>query len=358
MRLLLYADPHWSVTSSIVRSRGDKYSTRLENLITSLQWVEDLATKLECGAVVCLGDFFDTPNMNSEEISALGEISWALCPHYYIAGNHEMGRGDSSFSSAKVFDLCPQSYAITVPTSLPIYDQRDTKIICLPYILEKDRKPLKEYLENIKENLNVENIIILSHNDIKDVQMGSFLSTTGFTLDEIKENCNLFVNGHLHNGGVVAPGVVNLGNLTGQNFSEDGDLYQHNVMFIDTQTHEVEWIENPHAFKFYKLDFTTYDESDDEAIQQALQGLRGPAIITVKIKPENELFIKDLISTMDNIIESRVIIDMSGTDRSEELSEIKVSTDHIAKFVSFIENNLGKSDLISEELMKIGGDSA
>ena len=33
MKILFYADPHWSTTSSIVQSRGKKYSTRLENLI-------------------------------------------------------------------------------------------------------------------------------------------------------------------------------------------------------------------------------------------------------------------------------------------------------------------------------------
>ena len=120
MKMLLYADPHWSVTSSIVRGRGEKYSVRLENLIASIQWVENLAEKLGCEVVICLGDFFDTAQLNSEEISALGEIRWAHAKHYFLAGNHEMGRGDQSFSSSKVFDLCPQSYVITSPTSLPI----------------------------------------------------------------------------------------------------------------------------------------------------------------------------------------------------------------------------------------------
>ena len=358
MKLLLYADPHWSVTSSIVRSRGNKYSTRLENLIESLQWVEDTARDKGCGAVVCLGDFFDTSQMNSEEISALGEIIWAQCPHYYIAGNHEMGRGDSMFSSAKVFDLCPQSYAITSPTSIPIYDQRDTRIVCLPYILEKDRKPLKNYLDDIKEDLNVDNIIIFSHNDIKGIQMGSFLSTSGFSIDEIKDNCNLFVNGHLHNGGVVAPGVINLGNLTGQNFSEDAYKYQHNVMFIDTVTHEVEWIENPYALKFYKIDLTTFSSEDDDKVQEVLQGLRAPAVTTIKVSPDNEAFVRDLVYTMDNIVESRVIVDMSACPEAEDRPSIKISTDHIAKFVSYIEETLGKSDIIAEELMSIGGETA
>lgn len=357
MRLMLYADPHWSVVSSIIRSRGNKYSTRLENLIKSVQWVEDTANNYGCDTVVCLGDFFDTAQLNSEEISALGEILWAHCAHYFIAGNHEMGRGDMTFSSAKVFDLCPQSYVITSPTSLPIYDQRDTRIVCIPYILEKDRKPLKEYLENINDNLNVENIIILSHNDIKGIQMGSFLSTSGFTVEEIQENCKLFVNGHLHNGGVIAPGVINLGNLTGQNFSEDGLKYKHQVMIIDTQSHQVEFIENPYAFKFHKLDFSSYDESMDNQIQDLLNQLEGPAVVTIKVSPKHEFFVKDLLTTMPNIIESRVILDMSSVVTEEISSTLVVNKDHFSRFASYIVETLGDSDIVREELINICGEA-
>ena len=356
MKLLLYADPHWSVTSSIVRSRGEKYSTRLHNLIDSIQWVEDIAHNYGCESIICLGDFFDTAQLNSEELTALGEIRWHYCQHYYIAGNHEMGRGDQTFSSSNIFDLCPQSFAITAPTVLPIWDQKDTRIVCIPYILEKDRKPLNMYLENIKEDLSVENLIILSHNDIAGIQMGNFISQSGFSIDEIKANCKLFVNGHLHNGDVVAPGVINLGNLTGQNFSEDGLKYKHQVMLIDTETHEVEFIENPHAFKFYKLDFSPYDESMDKQIQDILVQLKGPAVVTIKVSPKHEFFVKDLLTTLPNIIESRVIIDMSTSVALDNKPTITVNRDHFNRFASYIIETLGTSDIVKEELTNICGE--
>ena len=357
MRLLLYADPHWAVNSSIVRSRGEKYSTRLENLIQSINWVEDTADKYGCDTVVCLGDFFDTAQLNSEEISALGEIGWNNCNHYFIAGNHEMGRADQSFSSANIFDLCPKACTITDPAYLPIYDQRDTRIVCIPYILEKDRKPLREYLAEMNDTLSVENLIILSHNDIAGIQMGGFVSTTGFSIEEIKENCKLFINGHLHNGEVIAPGVINLGNLTGQNFSEDGYKYKHQVMMIDTATHEVEFIENPYAFKFYKLDFSNYDESMDSQIQRTLDNLPGPAVVTVRISPKNEFIVKDLLSTMSNIVESRVILDMTSSNIEENTETLTVNRDHFSRFASYIVETLGDSDIVREELINICGEA-
>lgn len=355
IRILVYADPHWSVTSSIIRSRGKTYSTRLENLITSLNWVEDLAREKGCEAVVCLGDFFDTAQLNSEEITALGEIAWSDGYHYFIAGNHEMGRSDSSFSSSTVFDLCPRSIAVTHAAMLPIYDQVDTRIMCLPYILEKDRKTLREYIDDAKVPEGIDNLIIFSHNDIKGIQMGAFVSTSGFSVEEIQANCRMFVNGHLHNGCEVAPGIINLGNLTGQNFSENAFTYKHNVMLLDTDTHEVEWIENPHAFKFYKIDVSDFAEDLDFCIDKHLRDLGSNAVVTIKVNEHNETFVKDLVSNLDNIVESRVLVDRTSISSDVEVTIDSTSTDHIKKFVSYITENVGNSDLIMDELMKVGG---
>lgn len=355
MKLMVYADPHWSVTSSIVRSRGEKYSTRLENLIKSVQWVEDTAKDRYCDAVVCLGDFFDSEQLCSEEITALGEIMWSSCNHYFIVGNHEIGRGDSLFSSSMVFDMLPKCCVIDKVTEIPIYDHKDTKIICVPYILEKNRKPLSEYLSEVSGVNGCETTIVFSHNDIKGIQMGMFKSTEGFDIQDIRDNCNLFVNGHLHNGGVVAPGVINLGNLTGQNFSEDGYKYEHTAMYIDTVTHEVEWIVNPHALNFYKVDLSTHTEENDASVMCELSMLRFPAVASIKVHPSNELFVKDLLSTMDNIIESRVALDMSSVTHSAEDTIVRVDSDHINKFIEFVHTNLECTDIIIEELNKIGG---
>lgn len=342
MKLMVYADPHWSVTSSIVRSRQDKYSTRLHNLINSIQWVEDLACSRGCDAVVCLGDFFDQPGVDAESISALGEIGWSTCPHYFITGNHEMGRNDLEFSSSRMFELMPNSTVVKDVCEIPTF-RWDTKIVCLPYILEKDRKPLKSYLSDVNGIDECENVIILSHNDIKDIQMGMFKSTTGFTLEEIKDNCNLFINGHLHNGCEVAPGVINLGNLTGQNFSEDATKYSHCAMILDTVEHSVQYIENPHAFNFYKIEYCGNDE--------VLSNLKSNAVVSITTTDTYESKVREILKSLENVVESRVTVNREISDISPTLS---VNTDHIEKFCEYIRSTLGQDDTINDELMQIG----
>ena len=71
MKILIVGDVHWSTYSSIVRSRGKKYSTRLENLINSVNWAERIADEENCDRIIYLGDFFDKADLTAEEITAL-----------------------------------------------------------------------------------------------------------------------------------------------------------------------------------------------------------------------------------------------------------------------------------------------
>lgn len=45
--------------------------------------------------------------------------------------------------------------------------------------------------------------------------MGKYKSIDGFDIDDIENNCDKFINGHLHNGSKVTNKIFNIGNLTG-----------------------------------------------------------------------------------------------------------------------------------------------
>ena len=206
MKVCFYTDPHWCQDSSIIRRRGKKYSCRLENLIESLNWVESLAFSQGCSAVICGGDFFDSSHLNSEEISALKEIQWAPISHTFLTGNHETNVKSLQFSTSDLFNLCNNSVTISEPSSYMV-EGTNTELCFLPYILDSSNKTISELLGSRKGK----NRIIISHNDLKDVQYGSFLSTEGFTITDIEENCDLFVNGHIHHCSYVTDKIINGG---------------------------------------------------------------------------------------------------------------------------------------------------
>ena len=328
MKLLLYADPHLSSYSSIVRSRGKKYSTRLENIIETINWIEKIAQDRNCDGIVCLGDFFDKCDLNSEEITALQDIEWSDLNHYFIVGNHEMGRSNLEFSSAHLFNLCPNSCVID---NVSVIHSADTNIIFLPYILELDRKPLIEYIDRYRDR---EKTVILSHNDLKGVQMGQYNSQEGFSIDEIKENCNLFINGHLHNGIEVDKGIINLGNITGQNFSEDASKYKHQCIILDTDTLSMDYVENPFALKFYKIDLSNLTDGCYEECYRKLNSVEKNAVLTIKSNGANVSYIKELIDKSDNILEARAVISLSNDSETDKVvKEDSLTINHLSKFI-------------------------
>lgn len=351
MKILVYGDPHWCAYSSIVRSRGNKYSTRLENLIQTMNWIEDTAVNNYCERIICLGDFFDRAELTGEEITALEEIRWTDIMHTYIVGNHEMARSDVKMSTAHLFGL---SQNFEVADSVGTYNCENVQLCFLPYVLESDRKPLEEYLVPTTKDR-----IIFSHNDIKDIQMGRFKSTEGFSIEEIERNCRLFVNGHIHNTSHVGSKIINLGNITGQNFSEDANYYRHYALLIDTDTFGVEFIENPYAFNFYKLSLVGYEPltDTDMTIPDIFKfGTTGTAIVTVKTCKKNEAIVRQSIKDNPNIIESRVIVDMMR-DTQNTVSETVTdfSVDHLSQFVSYMTAELGESEQVLDELRKVAG---
>lgn len=334
MRIGIVGDVHWSKYSSIVRSSGTKYSTRLENCIASVNWAEKIIEENNCGFTVYVGDFFDSSELNSEEITALQNIKWNDTRHHFLVGNHEMGAHDLSKSSSHIFNYINMNFSTLehFPTNFIV---EDTLITFLPYILEDERKPLQKYLSGEGKKR-----IIFSHNDIASIQLGTFVSKSGFSIDEIEQNCDLFINGHLHNGSKITNKIINIGNLTGQNFSEDASKYSHNIFILDTDTLSIEAIENPYAMNFYKL-----TENDD------LSNLKNNAVITIKCAEDNYQSLKNKLSDMSNVVASRIIIDYTTTD--EHQVESFEPVDHLNKFCQFILNELGQAELVNEELQEI-----
>lgn len=337
MKIGIVGDVHWSKYSSIVRSRGEKYSTRLENCIQSVNWAEDFIKTAGCDFVVYLGDFFDSSDLNAEEISALNDIVWNDLDHYFIVGNHEMGINDLSFSSSHLLNLCENINVITKPTTVLI---DSVPIGFIPYILESNRQPFESYIED-------KNAIIFSHNDLKGIQMGRIISPSGFELEEIHDNCRFFINGHLHNGSVISNKIINVGNLTGQNFSEDATIYHHHIMIFDTDTCNYDLIDNPYAFNFVKFD----DELDGFALIDEILNTTSNVVCTLKVKAKNKAQYMDLLT---HTITNRVIIEPEIIHSSENLEALEsLSVNHLDKFREYVINELGVSDVVLSELDEV-----
>ena len=338
MKIAVCGDIHYCVNSSVIRSRGEKYSTRIENCIKSINWFEQEITP-NCDLVVYLGDFFDSPVLNDEIITSLKDIEWnTQLVHFFLVGNHESSVGSLEYNSTK--ELENEQFKII---NEPFYYMGCGGLSFLPYITEDNRKQLEEYLRGNRPR------IIFSHNDIKGIPMGAIISKTGFNVDDILSSCDLYVNGHIHNGSwIIKDRVINLGNLVGQNFGEDGYVYKHNVAIIDTDTLNVELIENPYTFNFYKFEVNTMKEFNsfmDEITS------KENAVISVKC---NENITREVTKALKEhkLVCSRVISvpnkDYGSVEKVEDFT-----VDHLDEFRKFVLANIGNNDVVISELGEV-----
>ena len=345
MKILIVGDVHFSTYSSILRKRTEKFSERLENMIKCLNWAEEQADINLCDKIIYLGDFFDKPELNAEELTALQKVHWSNLPHVFIVGNHESPVASLKYNSTNV--LKQQGFKIITDISTESFN--GINLIYIPYTLEEDRKPIKEYLSEL--NISDTKSIIFSHNDIKGIQYGGYKSKSGFELSDIESNCKFFINGHLHNGEYLnnSKSILNLGNLTGQNFSEDASKYIHKIAILDTDINDIRFIENPYAFNFYKIIISR----NEDLIK--LHNLKNNSVLSIKCEEALLDSCKNELLNLPNVVEYKIIA-FKETFKSDKNEEIKLNNiDHLKQFNEFILNTLGSFDVVKEELLHICG---
>ena len=342
MKILCYTDTHFCEKSSILTRYGTRYTQRLENLIKSINWAEDLAKEQECDYVICLGDFFDKPHVTDQELTALMELSWADCPHYFLVGNHESEENDLQYSSTMA--LSKAGFHIISEPTLKTVDE-NLEFAFLPYILESNRKALSEYFQAVSNKTR----LLFSHNDLAGIQLGPIISRAGFSLTEIEAACDLCLNGHLHNGITVSPKILNLGNLTGKDFSENALQYAHKAVVIDTDLMQLQTYENPYAFNFYKLEINS--EEDFSLLNQ----IKANAVLSLKCRSHLVPQLQDLIKENPNIVETRIIMtkELLESALSSEATIAELCVDQCAKFAECCRTRLDNTDILEQELAEI-----
>ena len=337
-KYLIYTDVHFCQYSSIVKKRGQKYSVRLHNLINSISWAEHLAEEEKCDAVLTLGDFFDRSDLNAEEITALQDVYFNSLPHVFLTGNHEANIASLDFSSAQVFKSLKAEVISDVKRE-EINDKVD--LYYIPYLTNDIRKPLKEYMvDNDKKK------VVLSHNDLAGIQYGKFKSTSGFDVSEVLDNCNLFINGHLHNGYVINDRIILVGNLTGQNFNEDATKYEHYAYIMtigDDGTIKLEARVNPEALNFYKISINC------EQDMAQLDELKPNSVLSISCSGE-------LISKVESKLKSTSVVEYKiyATYRSNMFDsdsdvDFKVE-DHFQQFINYARTKIEASPILDEVL--------
>jgi DNA repair exonuclease SbcCD nuclease subunit len=342
MRIFLTTDMHFSETSSIVRGPGRyKYTKRLENCIATQNWTERKAEELDCDMIIHLGDFFDKAHLTDQEITAVQDIQWSNIPHYFLVGNHESEESDLKYSSTKILEAFGHKI-ISEPIKM---DLANCELCFLPYVVDAHRQTLNEYFGDKGSKVRV----ILSHNDIKGIQMGPAVLRFGFDKEDIENSCDLFLNGHLHNGMAISDTIINLGNITGKDMGEDFTRYTHNAAVLDTDEMSFEMIENPEAFNFGQFDITSELEFAYFDI------IKDHSVLSIKCVQELLPRVRELLEQNDKVEDFRLTVLIPATEKTEEEIEelVMTSGDFLTQFATFCKSDMPNTDILEIELAEV-----
>jgi len=262
MKIGLYADAHFSLSSSIVTGSSGSLGGRLSNITESFRYMYSYFQKEGVELIINLGDLTNSPHLRAEEITALS-IALAYnpsIPEIHLLGNHEALSGDGSVNSVSFLpDL------ITVPE---IRNFNTWKFLFLPYT---------NYTEEDIDSYNAD--IVFGHLEIKGSQASSnYFLQSGISPDFLSKKFKLTISGHTHKHSKVKKNVINLGSLSGLNFSSDGDKHFFGILSLDNSTWEMEYIDNPHAIQFRKVEVKSLG-----GLNRVLVGINHPENFALQI---------------------------------------------------------------------------
>lgn len=317
-KVIFVTDNHLCSRSSVISGQGQVFSDRLENQIECIKWVNSFNLP-----VIHLGDFTDKALITAEEQTCLDILKPYIRNWIFLRGNHEYA-GDFD-----VLGALNGTY-IRKPTEANIGGLRT---LFLPFNSKE---------EDIKDTYD----LILGHIGIEGIPFGA----KGFKFDIIDKACRIFLNGHLHNRLELGKDKWNMGSLTAQNFSDNDLDYRKGLVYLDTKTGYLEFIENPYAFNFYKFTWADYlRKYKDTEVGMAIRSKNSCISMTCK---EGE---------KSNILESREFsqayyLRIAEDITSNKVKESKVAVgqlDHLEKFRTSFIDKAGDNQIVLEELAEV-----
>lgn len=298
MKIGLRADAHFSLNSSIVLGSQDSLHGRLDLLIKSFEWSYGIFQDRKVDAIVDLGDLVESYNLRAEEITALS-LALSYNPgiqEYDILGNHERKSKSGEINSIEFLENI-DGHTVVKEISQDLLED----VTFIPY-----GQYSEEDLEDLKSTK-----IAFSHIDIFGADTGGWSLKSGVSPEFLTKKFKLTINGHIHNGSwVIKDKILNIGAISGQNFSSKIINWKPSIGILDTDTLEVELIENPYSLNFYSKSFSTLKE----VVEFSKKLKTGQNAVQIKVPVSIVEEAREVLNKNKVILASRI---MSKVDQSE-----------------------------------------
>ena len=127
--------------------------------------------------------------------------------------------------------------------------------------------------------------------------------------------------------------------------------YDHLVQIVDTETLDIKFFVNPHAFNFYKIDCTNTASFDGAVRTMFSSQLKPNPVITLKVLSKDAECARQILKDYPNVI-CRLIIEADKTENGDATIVFE-AVDHLKQFEDYVLSSIGDNDIVREELLNV-----
>ena len=262
MRVGIFGDVH------ITKNMRTLQSIWEESAKKSIIEMYKLFDEEKVEAVICLGDFFDTPRIEAKHLHfllpILSYINTRAYPTYMLLGNHEIDDDEHN-----ILEYLSEYHNIKPVVDYDIILQGDLTLI--PYNVNPEE--LDSYY--------IHNHYVFTHHDIYGSELAGGKTKAFFGLDAsiFKEAKRVF-NGHVHLKSKIPYNIINAGSLL---VSQQGELRvgdYPSYYILDTLSGDVVEYDNKHSMIYLAIQESELDK---------ISGKYDPSKLVLRVDYEGEI---------------------------------------------------------------------
>lgn len=312
MKILWYTDLHFGRNGAFSYPSPSGYTTRLDETLRLHRWIEDLVEERNPDIVINGGDIFKPQVMIhasevSSSIKGTAGIIKKSKQHITLLGNHDYLSRDTKVTSVDWVEEFENSSLVRTVDSFEV--DENTLIILIPYVWDYSfvEKKVSDMAKGYEKVFVFGHAEIIGAVDSVVMDMGSgekseHLSSSKNSLSPtFLSQFTMAFNGHHHIPQKLKDNVILTGSVQQFTVTEAEQEIPRGVYILDTETNDVEFLENNISPKIFRVEnsietlkdlpknnyvvyYANVDDTDFDALIPELQKFRAHQL--KKINPK------------------------------------------------------------------------
>lgn len=307
---------------------SNSHPVQVNNIDKFFEFFWDYVSRHNLTHVLHLGDVVDNrtrisfTGINQLKRCIIDPVKKHAVDMHIIVGNHDvMYRSSNDISSATLFEGKEGISVYSSPKDITIPD--GTVICMLPWINRENYKETCDHLEKTEAK------IVMGHLEVKGALMMKGTASNHGQDASLFERFDAVYSGHYHHRNSYG-NIHYIGNICQFNYGDYGE--QRGFSILDTETGELEFIENPFS-PFQKIYYNDEKNNYEDLSYLEDTDFKNLFVKVIVVEKKNPFFLERFVQKLNDLgafnvtVVEHDAIEYSGDEvEAEDITEFKADT--------------------------------